>query len=73
MDLLGSLLIMAISRLILLILTAKEVMPMDDRSTKLRNGVRVFIKDTVISFALAMILKAALASHVLRSISGRSC
>lgn len=71
MDLLSSLLITATGRLIVLVLTAKEVVPMTDRLTKLRNAVRAFIKDTVFSFGLVVILKAALAPHALRGIPVR--
>jgi hypothetical protein len=67
-DPLGSLLIAMMARFFLFILTRKEVAMAKphDRSTAVVNSLNVFVKDTVTSFGLVVILKAVMVPHALR-------
>lgn len=69
MDLSGSFLTVAMVRFFLLILTGKEATmakQLDQFSTRL-NSLTVFIKDTITSLGLVVIMKAAMVPPALRS------
>jgi hypothetical protein len=72
-DHLGSLLIVATARFFLFLLTTKEAAmarPLDRSTEVLKSSLKVFAKETITSFGLAVILKAVMVPPALRDSAG---